>query len=61
MNRDKGRLEQADEMPKQAYSAPVLTDYGSVSKLTMGGGFVGNDGNTKCDTGQATTSTFKCS
>jgi hypothetical protein len=32
--------------PKQAYSSPVLMDYGSVATLTLGGSVRGSDGNT---------------
>ena len=49
---DKERLEKVSDLPKRAYSAPKLTNYGSVSRLTQAGSFLGNDGNTKC-TGNA--------
>jgi hypothetical protein len=54
MTSEKGQLEQVGETPLQAYTAPILTCYGSLSDLTRGGTFVGNDGNTNC-TGQAST------
>lgn len=38
---------------KREYSTPKLTDYGSLSRLTMGGTELGNDGNTKCTGGNA--------
>lgn len=38
--------------PRRDYAAPRLISYGSLADLTLGGAFVGNDGNTKC-TGNA--------
>ena len=61
MTSEKERLEKACELPKRPYTAPSLRDYGSVSKLTQGGGYVGNDGNTKCDTGQSASNPEGCS
>jgi len=52
-------LEKTVRKPKKEYSRPQLTDYGSVSKLTRGGTFQGNDGNTKCS-GDAASSEFDC-
>jgi len=34
---------------RKEYSPPTLTDYGSISKNTKGGIFVGNEGNTMCN------------
>jgi len=33
---------------RRKYSPPRLTNYGSISELTMGGNNIGNDGNTEC-------------
>ena len=33
---------------KKAYCQPKLSNYGSVSRVTRGGMFIGNDGNTNC-------------
>jgi hypothetical protein len=58
---EKEGLESTSELPKKPYTAPELRDYGRVSKLTQGGGYIGNDGNTKCDTGQASANPEGCS
>jgi hypothetical protein len=41
---------------RRKYSPPRLTNYGSISELTMGGSNIGNDGNTLCN-GNANPST----
>jgi len=51
-----GTPEQSEKPSKKEYSSPQLTHYGSVVKLTQGGSFTGNDGNTKC-TGNAGSTT----
>lgn len=33
---------------RRKYAAPKLTNYGSISELTMAGRDIGNDGNTEC-------------
>jgi len=33
---------------KKTYSSPRLSNYGSISELTLAGVFGGNDGNSKC-------------
>jgi hypothetical protein len=50
MNIDKGLIVKNGEKPRKEYRQPTLTDYGSISDLTRGENFQGNDGNTKCTT-----------
>jgi hypothetical protein len=56
MKRGTERFDKTAKESKRSYSAPRLTDHGSLSKLTLGGSNLGNDGNTKC-TGNANPST----
>jgi hypothetical protein len=42
-------LEEPTGPPKRAYAPPRLVDYGSVLKLTRGGGFLGSDGQSECN------------
>ena len=43
------RFDKTAKESKRSYSAPKLTDHGSLSKLTLGGHNIGNDGNTECN------------
>lgn len=53
MTYERIQSEETIVIQKKEYSAPKLTNYGGVSQLTMGNSFQGNDGNTKCDAGNA--------
>jgi len=59
MTNEKGQLKPAGAASRKAYATPALARYGSLTDLTLGGGFIGNDGNTKC-TGQSDTGDPSC-
>jgi hypothetical protein len=42
--RDAGSSESVPPPDRRPYHAPELVEYGSVAKLTQGGGMSGNDG-----------------
>ncbi len=48
MKKGTERFDKTAKESKKSYSAPRLTDHGSLSKLTLGGARIGNDGNTAC-------------